>query len=327
VALPFSPIDAAILALIGFSVWNGYRNGFIATAYGLATWIVSFAAAVVFQAPAAALVERLGLLPANARPLAFVLVIVIVEALFSLAGHFALAPIVKSVHRSSPWAMGLDKALGIFPSVARSLFVVGIVLAAVVVSPLPADLKTAVESSRISRALIERVTALQPQLAALSGQFGDSVPVFVTKLGADDTEKLDLPSDLQLTPDPGAERQMFDLVNEERTSAGLQPLAWDEGLVPVARAHSEEMFKLKYFSHTSPVAGSPFDRLKAAGIAYARAGENLAYAQSVTIAHRGLMESQGHRENILRPEFTKMGIGVMSAGPYGRMFTQLFVTP
>jgi uncharacterized protein YkwD/uncharacterized membrane protein required for colicin V production len=327
VALPFSPIDAAILALIGFSVWSGYRSGFIATAYGLATWIVSFAAAVVFQAPAAALVERLGLLPANARPLAFVLVIVIVEALFSLAGHFALSPIVKTVHRSSPWAMGVDKALGIFPSVARSLFVIGIVLAAAVVSPLPADLKAAVESSRISRALIERVTALQPQLAALSGQFGDSVPVFVTKLGADDTEKLDLPSDLQLTPDPGAERQMFDLVNEERTSAGLQPLAWDDKLVPVARAHSEEMFKLKYFSHTSPVAGSPFDRLKAAGIAYARAGENLAYAQSVTIAHRGLMESQGHRENILRPEFTKMGIGVISAGPYGRMFTQLFVTP
>jgi uncharacterized membrane protein required for colicin V production len=327
VTLPFSPIDAAILALIGFSVWNGYRNGFIATAYGLATWVISFAAAVVFQAPAAALVERLGLLPANARPLAFVLVIVIVEGLFSLAGHFALAPIVKTVHKSSPWAMGLDKALGIFPSVARSLFVVGIVLAAVVVSPLPADLKAAVESSRISRALIERVTALQPQLAALSGQFGDSVPVFVTKLGADDTEKLDLPSDLQLTPDPVAERQMLDLVNEERSSAGLQPLAWDDKLVPVARAHSEEMFKLKYFSHTSPVAGSPFDRLKAAGITYTRAGENLAYAQSVTIAHRGLMESQGHRENLLRPEFTKIGIGVISAGPYGRMFTQLFVTP
>jgi uncharacterized protein YkwD len=327
VTWPFSPIDAAILALIGFSVWNGYRNGFIATAYGLATWIVSFAAAVVFQGPAAALVEKLGLLPANARPLAFVLVIVIVEALFSLAGHFALGPIVKTVHKSSPWAMGVDKALGIFPSVARSLFVVGIVLAAAVVSPLPADLKAAVESSRLSRALIERVTALQPQLAALSGQFGDSVPVFVTKLGADDTEKLDLPSDVTLTPDPGAERQMLELVNEERTSAGLQPLVWDDRLVPVARAHSEEMFKLKYFSHTSPVAGSPFDRLKAAGVSYTRAGENLAYAQSVTIAHRGLMESQGHRENLLRPEFTKIGIGVISAGPYGRMFTQLFMTP
>jgi uncharacterized protein YkwD len=75
------------------------------------------------------------------------------------------------------------------------------------------------------------------------------------------------------------------------------------------------------------VLGSPFDRLAAAKISYTRAGENLAYAHSVAIAHRGLMESQGHRENILRPEFTSVAIGVVSGGPYGRMFTQLFITP
>jgi uncharacterized membrane protein required for colicin V production len=327
VVLPFSPVDAAILALIGFSVWTGYRSGFIATAYGLATWIVSFAAAVVFQGPAASVVERFGLLPATARPVAFVLVIVIVEALFSLAGYFAVAPIVRKVHGLSTVARGLDKWLGVVPSAARSLFVVGIVLAAAVVSPVPAEFKAAVESSRIARGLIERVTALQPQLAALSGQLGDGVPVFVTKLGADDTEKLDLPNDLQLAADPVAERQMLELVNDERRSVGLRELQWDDRLVPVARQHSEEMFRLKYFSHTSPVTGSPFDRLKAAGITYTRAGENLAYAQSVTIAHLGLMESQGHRENILRPEFTRFAVGVMSAGPYGRMFTQLFITP
>jgi uncharacterized protein YkwD len=87
------------------------------------------------------------------------------------------------------------------------------------------------------------------------------------------------------------------------------------------------MFRLKYFGHQSPVAGSPFDRLAAAKIPYSRAGENLAYAHSVAIAHRGLMESQGHRENILRPEFTRIAIGVVAAGAYGRMFTQLFLTP
>jgi uncharacterized protein YkwD len=308
-------------------VWSGYRNGFIATAYGLATWVVSFAAAVVFQSPAASLIAKFGLLPATARPVAFIVVLVLVEGLFSLAGYFALTPIVKTVHRSSTWALGADKALGIFPSVARSLFVMGIVLAAAVVSPVPTELKAAVESSRLARGLIERVSAVQPQLASLSGQLNDPVPAFVTKLGENDTEKLELPDDLQLAPDPGAERQMFDLVNEERVNAGFKPLAWDDALLPVARAHSEEMFRLKYFSHQSPVNGSPFDRLKAAGVAYARAGENLAYAQSVTIAHRGLMESQGHRENILRAEFTHMAIGVITAGPYGRMFTQLFVTP
>ncbi len=325
-SLPFSPIDAAIFVLIAAAVWGGYRSGFIATTYGLATWIVSFAAAVVFQAQAGLLVEKLGVLPATARPIGFIVVLVFVEALFSLAGFFALTPIVRAVHRVRSIEV-TDRVLGIFPAAARALFVMAIVLAAFVVSPVSNELKAGIESSRIARGLIDQITSLQPTLARLSGQLGESVPLFVTKLGEDQSEALDLPGDLQLSTDAAAERQMFELVNEERSAAGLRPLTWDDRLVPAARQHSEEMFKLKYFAHQSPVSGSPFDRLKSAGVAYSRAGENLAYAQSVSVAHRGLMQSQGHRENILRPEFTRIAIGVISAGPYGRMFTQLFVTP
>jgi len=238
-------------------------------------------------------------------------------------------PVVRRVHALSHWAELTDKVLGIFPSVARSLFVMGIVLSAVVVSPVSPDLKAAVEQSRLSRALIERVSEIQPQLARLSGQLGDNVPLFVTKLGEDQTEDLKniLPDNLTLAPDPAAEQQMFDLVNEERTNAGLKPLVWDDRLLPIARQHSEEMFKLKYFSHQSPVSGSPFDRLKAANVTYAKAGENLAYAQSVTIAHRGLMDSPAHRANILDTTFTRVAIGVVYAGSYGRMFTQMFIAP
>ena len=325
--LPFSPIDAGLLLLLAAAIWGGYRSGFIATTYGLATWIVSFAAAVVFQVGAGQLVEKLGVLPATARPIGFILVLVLVEGLFSLAGFFALTPVVRAIHRVRAIEV-TDRVLGIFPAAARALFVMAIVLAAFVVSPVSSDLKAAVESSRIARELIDQITQLQPTLAKLSGQLGgETVPLFVTKLGEDQREDLDLPNDLQLSPDPVAERQMFDLVNEERTAVGLRALIWDDRLLPVARKHSEEMFRLKYFAHQSPVSGSPFDRLKAAGITYSRAGENLAYAQSVSVAHRGLMQSQGHRENILRPEFTNIAIGVISAGPYGRMFTQLFVRP
>src|SRR6266508_1013193 len=324
--LPFSLIDAAIVLLIAAAVWAGYRSGFIATAYGLATWIVSFAAAVLFQSQAARLIENFGVSPVTAQPIGFIVVLVLVEALFSIAGFFALTPIVRAVHRVRVFET-TDRVLGIFPAAARALFVIGIVLAALVVSPVSSDLKAAVESSRIARGLIDQISALQPTLAQLSGQVGETVRLFVTKLGEDQSESLDLPDDLQLAPDPVAERQMFDLVNEERAAVGLRALTWDDRLLPVARLHSEEMFKLKYFPHQSPVSGSPFDRLKAAGITYTRAGENLAYAQSVSVAHRGLMQSQGHRENILRPEFTRIAIGVISAGPYGRMFTQLFRSP
>lgn len=69
----FGPIDAAIIALLGVAVWSGYRSGFIATAYGLATWVVAFAAA--FPEPAAELIRRLGLLPATPAPVAFMVLI------------------------------------------------------------------------------------------------------------------------------------------------------------------------------------------------------------------------------------------------------------
>jgi len=79
-----------------------------------------------------------------------------------------------------------------------------------------------------------------------------------------------LPDDLVLTPDPDAEQEMLKLLNDERTSRGLPALELDPRLVPIARQHSEEMFKLKYFGHQSPANGSPFDRLAAAEISYSR---------------------------------------------------------
>src|SRR6266540_888005 len=96
---PFSAVDAVILVLMAVAIWAGYRSGFIATTYGLATWIVSFAAAVVFQMQAAELVEKFGVLPATARPIGFIVVLVVVETLFSLAGFFALTPVVRAAHR------------------------------------------------------------------------------------------------------------------------------------------------------------------------------------------------------------------------------------
>ena len=310
--LPFNVVDAIVLLLLGLAVWNGYRVGFVATAYSLASWVLAVAAAIAFAGPAATVVEALVHLPKPvAATVGFFVVIVLAEMLFSIAGYLAIRPIVALIRRTP--INPLDRVLGMIPSAIRTLFVVAVAILAIEALPVSSDIKAQVDTSRTGRAVSDQLAAYQPHL--------------VTKLGEDDTQKLDLPDDLDLAPDPVAERQLFDLVNEERTQRGLAALVWDDRLVPVARAHSQEMFKLKYFSHQSPVAGSPFDRLKAANITYTRAGENLAYAQSVAVAHRALMDSPGHRDNILRPEFTRIGIGVINAGAYGRMVTQLFITP
>jgi uncharacterized protein YkwD len=319
------PVDAAVLALIGVAAWYGFRAGFVATIYSLASWVLAVAAALAFAGPATSLVEAVSALP---RPVAatvgFVVTIVVVEALFSVAGSLAIRPIVALV-RHSPLSPG-DRILGTVPATLRSFFIVAVAILAIEALPVASDMKATVETSRTGRFVTAEIAAFQPQIEAFTGQLGGS-PLLVTRIGEDQTEHLDLPDGIDLAPDPVAERQLFDLVNEERAQRGLGALEWDNRLVPVARSHSEEMFRLKYFGHESPVSGSPFDRLKSAGITYSRAGENLAYAQSVSVAHRALMQSPGHRENILRPEFTRIGIGVVSAGAYGRMATQLFTTP
>lgn len=240
------------------------------------------------------------------------------------AGYLAIRPIVALVRRG-PFGAA-DRILGTLPGGIRFLLIVVIAVLAIEALPVASEVKAAVETSRTGRAVNAQLAKFQPELEAFAGRLGGS-SFLVTRIGEDQTEQLDLPDAIELSADPVAERQLFDLVNDERTQRGIAALEWDDRLVPVARAHSEEMFELKYFSHDSPVAGSPFDRLQGAGISYSRAGENLAYAQSVSVAHRALMDSPGHRENILRPEFTRIGIGVISGGAYGRMITQLFLTP
>ncbi|ADL06835.1 CAP domain-containing protein [Thermosediminibacter oceani] len=121
------------------------------------------------------------------------------------------------------------------------------------------------------------------------------------------------------------EQQMLNLVNAERVKAGLKPLEIDMRLVDISRKKSKDMIENNYFGHTSPTYGTPFDALKAAGISYRYAGENIAGAPTVQRAHEGLMNSPGHRANILNPNYNRIGIGIVDGGPYGKMFTQTFI--
>jgi uncharacterized protein YkwD len=117
---------------------------------------------------------------------------------------------------------------------------------------------------------------------------------------------------------------MFRQVNQARAQAGLPALVWDQNLTEVAQAHSKDMFAQGYFSHQGLDHSTPFDRMTAAGINYTAAGENIAYAANDTLAFNGLMNSPGHRANILEKSFGKVGIGVVSSPIYGEMFTQDF---
>jgi uncharacterized protein YkwD len=68
----------------------------------------------------------------------------------------------------------------------------------------------------------------------------------------------------------------------------------------------------------------PFDRMREANVRFVTAGENLALVPTVQVAHRGLMNSPGHRANILYPQFARVGIGIMDGGIRGLMISQEF---
>ncbi len=131
--------------------------------------------------------------------------------------------------------------------------------------------------------------------------------------------------------DPGAsgltadETRMLNLVNAERAKYGLAPLKANLKLTGVARLKAKDMIDKNYFSHTSPTYGSPFDMMRQFGITYRTAGENLAGAPAVDTAHTNLMNSPGHRANILNGSFKEVGIGILNGSRYGKIFVQMFI--
>ncbi len=115
-------------------------------------------------------------------------------------------------------------------------------------------------------------------------------------------------------PGSSSERTLFDLVNQDRRRAGLNPLAWDDQLAEAAQRHSEQLAKHKSLSHQFSGEPALAARASAAGARFSSVGENVAYAPTIPRAHDGLMHSPPHRANILSPEFTAIGIAIVTRG-------------
>ncbi|TXL66809.1 serine protease [Cerasibacillus terrae] len=124
----------------------------------------------------------------------------------------------------------------------------------------------------------------------------------------------------------GFEYQLFDLTNAERVTHGLSVLNWDDGVRQTARSHSADMAENHYFNHTNQQGLSPSGRMERDGIAFRGAGENIASGQMSSIfAHEGLMNSLGHRENILHRDYQFLAIGVAFDDEKTPYYTENFV--
>ena len=119
------------------------------------------------------------------------------------------------------------------------------------------------------------------------------------------------------------EQEVIRLVNAERAKYELSALTEDWELSRVARYKSQDMHDRGYFDHTSPTYGTPFQMMRAFGLTYRSAGENIAMGYRTPQAVvTGWMNSPGHRANILNSSYKKIGVGYVASGNY---WTQMFI--
>lgn len=217
-----------------------------------------------------------------------------------------------------------SKALSLIPAALRGLIFIALSLVMIATFPIQPTIKKAVLESTIGSEILKRAYALEePVKNVFGGVTNDSLTFLTIKPKTDEKVNLGFQTS-EYTIGEKSEKLMTDLVNKERENRGLKALVFEQKLQSIAREHSKDMLNRGYFSHYSPEGKTVADRALAQGIDFLVIGENLAYAPDVEAAHKGLMNSEGHRANILSEDYGRIGIGVMDGGMYGKMFTQVF---
>jgi uncharacterized protein YkwD len=308
-----------ILVLVIYAV-IGYRRGFVSHVSELLGFILGFVIAFLLSHPiGGVLIEVINLPRSFADLAAFLAVWLAVELVFAMGSKRVLKRVPQEIQDSPA-----NRIAGLAPALVKGLMLVMIAVLIVAASPLPTAAKNPIVGSGLGKILVAAGTGVQQQFNNLFGSaLKDTLAFKTIKTDSEDSVSLGF-TDANPKLCENDERKMLELLNKERTDRGLGALSADEQLRGVGRAHSKDMLARGYFAHVNPDGLDPFERMDRAGVDYMYAGENLAFAPTVEIAHSGLMNSPGHKANILKPEYTKVGIGCMDAGYRGLMFSQEF---
>ena len=314
-------VDLMLLLVAAASAWLGWHRGFAYGVVDLLRWVLSFLAALLFYQPVSTwLAAATGWADIWTRPLGFIIVMVAAGVLVGLAGRALLSRISRETEEGR-----VNKALGILPGIASGVITAAILASVLMSLPLSDGIAESTRESVLANRLSAYTEEIETALVPIFDPAVRQTLNRMTTVQPGSNTSVELPFRVESAqPRPDLEAQMLELVNQERAAVGLDPLEADPEMLPVARAHSADMFARGYFSHQTPEGKSPFDRIREADVRFRTAGENLALAPTVEIAHRGLMNSPGHRENILRPQFGRVGIGILAGGRHGIMVTQKF---
>ena len=321
------PLDIIIVLIVLFYAHEGYTLGFTLAFLDLASFILSFIIALKFYGIVATFLINSFSLPLGlANAAGFFLTALVAELTLSLLFRKALnrVPTISTNVAVYKVFKKADHYLGLIPGSISAFIVLSFIFSVIVSLPSSPLIKNLVTDSKLGSRMVANTSFFEKRLNDIfGGALADTLNFLTVEPESDKSVTLNFKVQ-EGTVDPQAEQEMFRMVNTERAKAGLALLAFDNPLRDVARAHSKDMFERGYFSHYTPEGLSPFDRMDDHGIEYSFAGENLALAPSTELAMQGLMNSPGHRKNILSPNFRKVGIGVIDGGIYGKMYSQEF---
>lgn len=313
-------VDAVIIVLLLFFAYESIGRNFLGEVLDSLSFIIAFFASLRFYNELAQFFITNFQVPNSlAKIFGFLGVWFLVETVFFGIIHFIFFKLIQNFH----FPKQLNH-LSFIPSLLRGLVFISIILVLLGTFPVQPKIKKDIQSSLLGSAILNETHRLEGPLKSVFGGITEDTFTFLTiKPKSNETVNLGFQTS-EFNPSAALENQLISLVNKERSWRGLQTLTKVDVLTQVGRGHSADMFKRGYFAHNSPEGKNVSDRAMENGYIFLVIGENLAYAPNVELAHKGLMESEGHRANILSPEFNKIGIGIMDGGVYGLMVTQVF---
>jgi len=305
---------------------RGWFRGFVREAMDLAGLIVGTLLAFRFSGPVGAVIESMAnIAPDTARIVGGIIVFVLVGI------GAAVGTSVLERHARLPGLNLPNRVAGAGLALAWGIFLATMILSLAVILPTPPAVASHLGGSAVTGALTDPDGVPQEVFKRLSGDRAVEALLNLRELVGErrvileDDQSIQFPpiegSDLDLVAESADE--VFDLLNRARVDEGLDPLAWSPGLAKVGEHHAADMYTSGYFAHRSPTTGTVADRLEVDHITYLVAGENLALAATPDEVHRGLMDSPGHRANIMGTDYRRVGIAAIR-GPLGLMVVQVF---
>lgn len=313
-------IDILLILVVIVATWAGWRKGFILGILDLLALGVSLIGTFLLYGFLAKFINRYIYAEGVwTLPISFIITYAILRLLMALIISRALRDVATESHNH-----GLNRAFGLVPGFMNGVIYATIIAALLLAMPMGEKISNETQDSKLVTRITVPANWLEEKLSPVFDKAVERTMNRMTvKPGTEEFVELPYTVD-KVTIRAELEKQMLSMVNAERIKAGLNPVKADPELTEVARRHSKDMFARGYFSHVAPEGKGPFDRMREYGVKFSHAGENLALAQTLDLAHSGLMNSPGHRANILRPQFGRLGIGIVDGGMYGLMISQEF---